>query len=120
MNYVHIQLKGEIKMVNSESSCPFVKRIPDYIIRNQKPRVLGMVIAILEESTEALSASQISSRLKDRGYRYYPATRTCASLLGKFKSLFEEVAVVKVGNVRTTWNVKIYKLRDGWNVDRKI
>lgn len=107
-------------MVNSESSCPFVQRIPDYIIRNQKPRVLGMVIAILEESVEPLTASQISSRLKDRGYRYYPATRTCASLLGKFKSLFEEVAVIKVGNVRTTWNVKIYKLRDGWNVDRKI
>ena len=107
-------------MTHKTSTCPFVNKIPNYIRRNNKPRTLGMIIATLEESPERLSSAQISQKLKDKGYRYYPATRTCASILGKYTRLFEPLEDIKVTNSVNNWKVKLYKLRDDWNVDREV
>jgi len=104
-------------------SCHFSNRVPSYIIRCQKPRLLGMIIATLEGYPMGLSAEQVSNKLKDRGYKYYPSNKTCASLLGKYKSLFEELPkqrVVGLAGPSNGWKVKIFKLRDGWNVDREV
>ena len=100
--------------------CNFTHKVPSNIIRCQKPRLLGMIIATLEEFPEGLSAEQISNKLKSKGYKYYPANRTCASLLGKYKTLFQELEMQRVTGLSgpsNGWKVKVYKLRDGWNVD---
>ena len=82
-----------------------------------------MIITTLEKYPEGLSSEQVSNKLRDRGYKYYPANKTCASLLGKYKSLFEELpmqTVVGLTGPSSNWKVKVYKMRDGWNVDRKV
>ena len=101
-------------------ACFYTAKVPSTIIRCQKPRILGMIIATLEEFPEGLTSEQISDKLKSKGYRYYPANRTCASLLGKYKILFEELGMDSVHGLTgpsNQWKVKVYKLRDGWNVD---
>ncbi len=104
-------------------TCMYTKKIPDHITRIQKPRILGMIIATLEEFPEGLSAEQISNKLKAKGFKYYPATRTVGSLLGKYKTLFEELGMERVSGLigaGSGWKVKVFKLRDDWNVDRKV
>ena len=105
------------------TNCPYSSLVPKRIIRVQKPRILGMIIATLKLHPEGLSAEQVSQKLKDKGYRYYPANRTCASLLGKYKSLFEELPMQRVVGLTgpsNGWKVKVYRLREDWNVDREV
>ena len=104
----------------AKSNDPFTKLVPENIIRVQKPRMLGMIIATVSSHPKGLSAEQVSQKLKDKGYKHWPACRTCAALLGKYKSLFEELpmqTVVGVAGPVSNWKVKVYKMRDGWNVD---
>lgn len=98
-------------------NCPFVNIIPARIKRINRPRLLGMIIHTLKDYPNGLSAGQIAQKLKDKGYKYYPATRTCASYLGKHSDLFEELNEIRIGDRQETWKVKTYKMRDGWNVD---
>ena len=103
--------------------CHYSKLVPSNIIRCQKPRLLGMIISILVEYPEGLSSEQVSLKLKDQGYKYYPSNKTCASLLGKYKTLFEELQmqrVVGLAGPSNGWKVKVFKLRDDWNVDREV
>ena len=44
-------------------------------------------------------------------------------MLGKHKKLFLELEpekVISLGVLRNGWKVKMWKLRDDWNVDRKV
>ena len=103
--------------------CHYSKLVPPTIIRCQKPRLLGMIIFTLTENPNGLSAEQVSRKLKDMGYKYYPANKTCASLLGKYKTLFEELPMQRVVGLTgpsNGWKVKVFKLRDDWNVDREV
>ena len=108
-------------MKNSDSDCKFVKVIPDHITRTNKPRVLGMVIYMMIKNPNGLCAFQVSEKLKDEGYKYYPATNTSAALLGKYKQLFTQIGEAKIAGSfhANSWKVKVYKLRDDYNVDRK-
>ena len=117
MNYVPIQLKEEKTM----SNCIYVEKVPSYIKRINKPRMLGMVISVFEDrQSENLSASQISDTLKHRGLKHYPHTRSVAAMLATYKSLFIEIGNARINNGNTSWEIKQYKLRDDYNVDRKV
>ena len=101
--------------------CPYVKRVPAYIKRINKPRMLGMIIYVLESRpSEVLSAHQVSDALKHKGLKHYPHTRAVAAMLAKHKLLFEEVDDFRVRNGDTNYKIKQYKLRDDWDVDRKV
>ena len=108
---------------HKQTTCPFTRLVPSYISRVQKPRILGMIIDVLKDSESSLSAEQISNNIKHRGYKYYPSSKTCAAMLGKHKKLFLELEpekVISLGVLRNGWKVKMWKLRDDWNVDRKV
>jgi hypothetical protein len=83
--------------------------------------MLGMIISVFQDSVyDKLSASQISDFLKHRGLKHYPHTRATAAMLAKYKDLFEEVENFRVRDKQQNYKIKLYKLRDDYDVDRKV
>tara|TARA_R100000152_G_C6766135_1_gene191055 strand:- start:351 stop:665 length:315 start_codon:yes stop_codon:yes gene_type:complete len=101
--------------------CHYVAKVPPHIRRTNKPRMLGMIISVFEERPhEQLSSAQVADVLKHRGLKHYPHTRSVAAMLAKYTSLFKEIENVRVRNGHQSYTVKQYKLREDYNVDRKV